>query len=113
MLTASNYQPLEKSFLERVSRIQLQTTAHDQGYASFPDQGSWSWFDVAILESPESTAPLVRDGLTCLWRSHCNVIGFGQDTTTAGEIFDMEDDLFKVLQVSITTFEDDASTHLY
>ncbi|KAF9487998.1 FabD/lysophospholipase-like protein [Pleurotus eryngii] len=90
--------PLEKSFLERVSRIQLQTTAHDQGYASFPDQGSWSWFDVAILESPESNAPLVRDGLTCLWRSHSNIIGFGQDTTTAGEIFDKEDDLFRVLQ---------------
>ncbi len=104
MLTTHSSQPLEKSFLERVSRIQLQTTARDQGYASFPDQGSWSWFDVAILESPESTTPLVRDGLTCLWRSHCNVFGFGQDTTTAGEIFDKEDDLFKVLQVGSVFF---------
>ncbi|KAL4257458.1 FabD/lysophospholipase-like protein [Pleurotus pulmonarius] len=50
----------------------------------------------AMLRSPTKAAG--ADGLTCLWRSHCNVIGFGQDTTTAGEIFDKEDDLFKVLQ---------------
>ncbi|KAF7433810.1 hypothetical protein PC9H_005776 [Pleurotus ostreatus] len=90
--------PLENSFLERVSCIRLQTTARDQGYVSFPDEGSWSWFDIAILASPESTTPLVRGGLTCLWRSHCNVIGYGKDTTTVGEVFDKEDDLFKVLQ---------------
>ncbi|KAL4264819.1 hypothetical protein AB1N83_004040 [Pleurotus pulmonarius] len=90
---------LDEDFLRTVSHIRLQTTGRDQGWVSQPEKGSWSWFDIAILESGESTTPLVKDDLIYVWRSHCNKIGHGRDETINGDIFYYkEHDLFKLLK---------------
>ena len=54
--------------------MRLSTTAHDQGGVDFPEVGSWSWFDVMILESRDSTTPKVKNGRSLVWESHRNEV---------------------------------------
>ncbi|RDB25621.1 Calcium-independent phospholipase A2-gamma [Hypsizygus marmoreus] len=54
---------LDKEVIDKVVEIQLQTRSCDQGWVTFPGVGSWSWFDLVILESPEATEPKVKDGV--------------------------------------------------
>ncbi|KAL0958133.1 hypothetical protein HGRIS_000301 [Hohenbuehelia grisea] len=89
---------LDADLLKRINKIQLQTFSHDQGYASFPEAGSWSWFDIAVLETPDATTPKVKDGLTLLWLSHTNSLGVGHDTRQIGDVFDRSHDIFRALE---------------
>lgn len=68
---------LTADVLKTVVSAQVWTNARDQGWATFPDQGLWSWFEVAILNSPStkaafSTSAIKKDasGQPLTWLSH-------------------------------------------
>lgn len=60
--------------------VQLETDARDQGWASYPDQGRWSWFELAIFSKGKVPSDLenVSDsqikknssGKSLTWLSH-------------------------------------------
>ncbi|KAG6906706.1 hypothetical protein DXG01_012530 [Tephrocybe rancida] len=63
---------LDKEIVENIISIQLETKSRDQGWVSSPEAGSWSWFDIVVLDSPEAKETKARDGLLLVWLSHTN-----------------------------------------
>jgi hypothetical protein len=55
--TIMHTKPMTKFYLTRLRRLQVETNSHDQGWADFPERGSFSWFEVVIL-SPNK----IQDG---------------------------------------------------
>ncbi|KAG6865002.1 hypothetical protein C0991_005690 [Blastosporella zonata] len=85
---------LDKNILENIVSVQLETKSHDQG--SKPHMGSWSWFDVVVLATPESKEIKVKDGVALVWLSHTNTLGGGKDQAQTGPLFK---DIFDGLEV--------------
>ena len=81
--------------------MQLFTKSHDQGSVSFPEAGSWSWFDLVILESPEATTPKVMNGRSLVWASHSNALGNIDYQPHKGRVFDHSHELLGSLEVSV------------
>ncbi|KZV63726.1 hypothetical protein PENSPDRAFT_200953 [Peniophora sp. CONT] len=52
--------------LRRLAAIQLLTIGKDQGWANYPEHGSYSWYEVRIGRLNGGSAPAAR------WRSHYN-----------------------------------------
>ncbi|QRV92051.1 hypothetical protein RhiJN_20069 [Ceratobasidium sp. AG-Ba] len=48
--------------IKRTYSVQLVTEAHDQGWASEPERGLWSWFEVAIFSKEPTDGQIVRNG---------------------------------------------------
>ncbi|KAJ7268361.1 phospholipase [Mycena rebaudengoi] len=89
---------LEKHLIPRIEDVQLKTHGHDQGACDDPRAGSWSWYDLAILESTKATEPRVKDGRALVWRSHNNEIAQTQPTTRTGIRFDRNHELLSLLE---------------
>jgi len=83
--TATNSNIVRKYYLGQTAvetknyvALQLRTDARDQGWASQPQSGLWSWFEVAILATaPQSGSVVSADqikkdasGNLCTWVSH-------------------------------------------
>ena len=68
--------PVDKAFCYRVTQLQLCTDSHDQGTlaASLDSNvgGSWTWFEVVVLDSPKATKPKISNGSEQVSRSHDN-----------------------------------------
>ncbi|KAG6876907.1 hypothetical protein C0993_012163 [Termitomyces sp. T159_Od127] len=90
---------LDRHTVENVVSIQIETNSHDQGWVFYPEAGSWSWFDLVVLESPDATQIKVKDGLALVWMSHENKLGDKNDTKQAGPIFLGQHDIFASLEV--------------
>jgi hypothetical protein len=56
--------------LENMHSVQLITISRDQGWTSDPDAGSWSWFDLILLQNDGT--PRALEGETLAWKSHDN-----------------------------------------
>ncbi|KAG5643272.1 hypothetical protein DXG03_001239 [Asterophora parasitica] len=89
---------LEQTLLDKVEQIQLETKSRDQGFVDFPDAGSWSWFEIVVLESPEASEPKVKDGLALVWLSHENKLGEEDYETQLGPVLDENHDIFSGLE---------------
>ncbi|KAJ7469448.1 acyl transferase/acyl hydrolase/lysophospholipase [Mycena latifolia] len=89
---------LEKHLIPRIEDVQLKTHGHDQGACDDPSAGSWSWYDLAILESTKATEPRVKDGRALVWRSHNNEIAHREPTTRTGIRFDRNHELLSLLE---------------
>jgi hypothetical protein len=61
-------QPLRGGLIERISGIQLFANSHDQGYASDPSAGNWTWFEIGIIKGKNSS----DKGRNLTWTSHFN-----------------------------------------
>ncbi|KAG9032186.1 hypothetical protein FRB95_001813 [Tulasnella sp. JGI-2019a] len=51
---------LSQSYLEQLHKFRLRTLSKDQGWCSNPSHGSWSWFEIGIVQRPaagEADAP--------------------------------------------------------
>ncbi|RAK85941.1 FabD/lysophospholipase-like protein [Aspergillus costaricaensis CBS 115574] len=73
IITKSRYlltQPLDSKVICKIRSLQLFTQSHNQGWASLPDAGIWTWFELAILENSMSPGPRVKDGIELVWTSH-------------------------------------------
>ncbi|KAG6844684.1 hypothetical protein H0H87_004659 [Tephrocybe sp. NHM501043] len=90
---------LDKDILERIISVQLETKSHDQGWSFRPEAGSWSWFDIVVLESPGATKIKVKDGVALVWLSHTNKLGQEIDVSQTGPSFGSQHDIFSSLEV--------------
>lgn len=87
--------------------LQLKTDARDQGWADEPQQGLWSWFEIAILHSaPQTGARVTEDqikkdntGNLCTWLSHTIPLTGVPPTYTeqTGPVFDANHPLWNNL----------------
>ncbi|KAG5654012.1 hypothetical protein H0H81_008321 [Sphagnurus paluster] len=96
---------LDEDMVEKVVEIQLQTLSRDQGWAD-DESGSWSWFEVIVLDSPEASEPKFKDGLSLVWLSHYNNIADEEFTYRFGEVFSGDHDIFNGLEVGLTRASD-------
>lgn len=95
-------QPLTREFCHRLTHLQLTTDSHDQGYANHRTAGSWSWFEVAILPSPDATEPRkAMDGEELVFHSHSNRLGCKTATRSHGVVFDRRSKLLANLEVRV------------
>jgi hypothetical protein len=85
--------------LARIEDVQLFTTAHHQGGIDHPEEGLWSWFDVVVLNSPDSKSPKVKDGRELIWLSHEIPTDHDGYTGQHGVMFDRKHDLLNSLEV--------------
>ncbi|KAF8071587.1 acyl transferase/acyl hydrolase/lysophospholipase [Lyophyllum atratum] len=89
---------LDQSLIDKIVQIQLETKSRDQGWVSAPDAGSWSWFDIIVLDSPGASDIKVKDGLALAWLSHDNKLGVGEYTKQVGPVLGSKHDIFNGLE---------------
>lgn len=85
--------------------LQLKTDARDQGWATEPQRGLWSWFEIAILGSAPQTGAIVTEdqikrdntGNLCTWLSHTIPLTKTY-TEQTGPVFDANHPLWKNLE---------------
>lgn len=65
--------PMTTQFLSRLRRVQLQTFSMDQGWVGDRSAGSWSWFELVILQ------PLRKPGSSSANDSPLDVDAFDPD----------------------------------
>ena len=88
--------PFARSDLARGSALQLVTYSQDQGWADFPDQGSWSWFDVCIADAAFHVRTR-EDGSRLQWTSHCNPITSEELGERRGKLFSPQHEIWSYL----------------
>jgi len=64
--------PLDPETIRRIRSVQLFAESHDQGYCEDRLAGTWTWFELAIMENMYVDKPRVKDGITLAWTSHKN-----------------------------------------
>ncbi|GJJ13002.1 hypothetical protein Clacol_007251 [Clathrus columnatus] len=89
--------PVSREMIPHLARMRLTTNSHDQGWYNYPDSGSWTWFEVALVEhdasgnlrvkvrrsiendssagdinTPEIATTLLNDAQPLSWISHRN-----------------------------------------
>ncbi|KAJ6553081.1 acyl transferase/acyl hydrolase/lysophospholipase, partial [Mycena capillaripes] len=89
---------LDEVVVSKIEEVQLFTESHDQGYVEFQEAGSWSWFDIVILESSDATTPKVMNGRSLVWASHTNKIGDERHSLCNGKIFNRDHELLGCLE---------------
>jgi hypothetical protein len=101
-------QPVDRNFCFRVTQLQLATDSKDQGWVNDKKAGSWTWFELVILQDETSNEPKrSKDGKELVWRSHSNRLG--NDTVATrhfGAVFDRRSDLLANLEVRDDPFAD-------
>ncbi|KAL4247804.1 hypothetical protein ABKN59_007113 [Abortiporus biennis] len=90
--------PLDAKILRRIESIQLFTNARNQGWASNPEAGSWTWFDIVVFESEDSTTPKVKNGQSLEWISHYTDIGQSTAAYREGKKFDRTHEMLTLLE---------------
>lgn len=96
--------PITAELKDRITRLQLRTISHDQGFADNSGLGSWSWFELAILQDQEDEEiKRNSDGLAMTWRSHANRIAHSKFSQYFGFQFDEGSLLIQSLEVLLFT----------
>ncbi|KXN83116.1 Calcium-independent phospholipase A2-gamma [Leucoagaricus sp. SymC.cos] len=90
---------LDKFIADKIQDVQLFTVAHRQETVSDNVEDKWSWFDLAILDNPEATAPRMKNGRSLVWQSH-NVSTNPDNTKLeqGGKLFTSQNDIIKLLE---------------
>lgn len=96
------FQAIDQHTVARIDELQLFTDSHDQGFVNFREAGSWSWFDIVILASPDATEPKIKNGRSLVWLSHSNELGEEDFTEKKGDSFKRGHELFSLLEVCFT-----------
>ncbi|KIJ40903.1 hypothetical protein M422DRAFT_60526 [Sphaerobolus stellatus SS14] len=93
---------LDEYTISHIQDIRLFTFAHRQAHASLDSKGTWSWFDLCILESSEATTPKMNQGVRSLvWLSHeisPDATGPGYDINQEGIHFTGQHELISLLK---------------
>ena len=95
--------PVDREFCYRVTQLQLCTDSNDQGALTKEDgvQGSWTWFEIAIMPDEGATQPRKsKYGKELAWRSHNNKLGSAGATRHFGAVFDRRSELMTNFEVS-------------
>ena len=67
-------QSLDNKTIQRLHSIQLFTQSRDQGFCDDEKAGTWTWFELAIMENADATVPRIKDDIQLSWTSHKNVL---------------------------------------
>ncbi|KAH9835281.1 acyl transferase/acyl hydrolase/lysophospholipase [Rhodofomes roseus] len=84
--------------LNRIRDLRLYTSARQQGSAGFPPANQCSWFDIAVLEKPDSKHPKIMNGRELVWVSHHLNTEHVDCANDEGRLFTRADNLFSFLQ---------------
>ncbi|KAH6855604.1 hypothetical protein B0I37DRAFT_58782 [Chaetomium sp. MPI-CAGE-AT-0009] len=77
-------EPLSDGLVERISSIQLVTESHDQGRASDPSSGNWTWFEVCVRGVTRTSEEKVYERF---WMSHENAFLTRENAWREGRVF--------------------------
>jgi hypothetical protein len=66
--------------IQRLQSVQLFTESKDQDFCDDEALGTWTWFELAIMENADAKVPRVKDGIQLSWTSHKNVLNCGTYT---------------------------------
>ncbi|TFK24383.1 phospholipase [Coprinopsis marcescibilis] len=91
---------LDAETISKLQDIQLFTVVRHVGQ---PQEGTgdniWSWFDLVILENPDSTTPVKNNEQALVWRSHNVPVGHQGKEELFGRLFTSKvDDIFSNLK---------------
>ena len=89
--------PFDDDFLARVAAVQLFTTSNDQGWATFPDRGSWTWFEWGVFaNAAEAAAQATAESETGGWKaSHRNRIAEARAQEVSSAVVSINDDMWR------------------
>ncbi|KAK0707393.1 acyl transferase/acyl hydrolase/lysophospholipase [Lasiosphaeris hirsuta] len=90
--------PLDAETIKKIHSVQLFAESHDQGWVSDANGGTWTWFELAIMENPLATVPKSKDGVTLAWSSHRNFLAEAEYDWIAGAKFGPNHDMFRLLE---------------
>ncbi|KAI0311486.1 hypothetical protein OF83DRAFT_755571 [Amylostereum chailletii] len=86
--------PLDSAALARIAAVQVITISSDQGWASYPEHGSYSWFDIGLLR------PSSDGNQEVCWRtSHHNQLAKKESVRREGSVITMEDKMWDNVKV--------------
>jgi hypothetical protein len=89
--------------LARMVSVQVATTARDQGWASNPSQGIWTWFEVCVLKGPVSSDEFTEkdiksdNGRLLSYFSHSTELS-NEFRDQIGKLFDRDAELWQHLE---------------
>ncbi|KAG6834283.1 hypothetical protein H0H93_010702, partial [Arthromyces matolae] len=89
---------LDQRVIDHIVSVRLETKSHDQGRLVNMDAGSWSWFDIVVLDSPQSKKIKIKDGLALVWFSHDNKLGGKDDVAQTGPVLSGRHDILSSLE---------------
>ncbi len=78
--------PLDPETIRRIRSVQLFAESHDQGFCDDPLAGTWTWFELAIMENEHASLPREKDGITLAWSSHKNHLKQGWFEWVSSEV---------------------------
>jgi len=87
--------PLSPHDLANMHSIQLLTRSRDQGWASDPNAGSWSWFEVVLIPSERGRSNVEEHS----WLSHNNGPPASTMRRRAGFIFGPCHEIWQIAQI--------------
>ncbi|KAF3003991.1 hypothetical protein E8E14_007678 [Neopestalotiopsis sp. 37M] len=90
--------PLRSDTIQPIKSIRLFAESHDQGFAEDPNAGNWTWFELAIFESPTSKTPRSKDGVELVWESHTNRFKTTEYEWKEGYLFGKYDDMMRLIE---------------
>ncbi|KAI1097943.1 hypothetical protein F4804DRAFT_326086 [Jackrogersella minutella] len=85
---------LNKDLIERIHRVRLVTKSRDQGWATSVSSGNWTWFELGIAKSNDTSNGRVE----LRWTSHENRFLTNGQGWREGNIFNRHHDLLKSLE---------------
>lgn len=89
---------LDPETIRRLRSVQLFAESCDQGFCDDPNAGTWTWFELAIMENEHATIPRVKDGVTLAWTSHKNHLIQEDLAWKTGINFGKDHDIFRLLE---------------
>ncbi|KAK0609590.1 acyl transferase/acyl hydrolase/lysophospholipase [Bombardia bombarda] len=90
--------PLDPETIKRIHSVQLFAESHAQGFVDNAAAGTWTWFELAIMENEEADKPRVKDGVTLAWTSHKNFLKQFEYGWKSGVKFGEKHDIFRLLE---------------
>lgn len=91
--------PFTTEILGRVTGFQLSTFSHDQGWVDDPSAGSYTWYQIRVVNPDTHPEGKLREnGSPAIWNSHRNRVGNSITEHHRGTLFDAEHEIFTYLQ---------------
>ncbi|KNG89948.1 hypothetical protein ANOM_001675 [Aspergillus nomiae NRRL 13137] len=92
-------EPITPSVLRRIQFLQLFAESGDQGFVGDRDAGTWTWFELAILENEEKDEPMIKNNIQYVWKSHLNPMKTPNFKSNHGMVFDQTHNSLRSLEV--------------
>jgi len=91
--------PFTPEILSRVTGFQLSTFSHDQGWVDDPGAGSYTWYQIRVVNPQTHPEGKLREnGSPAIWDSHRNRVGNSTTECYRGTLFDDEHEIFTYLK---------------